>query len=680
MVVMKKLSVLISAVLALAFHQCLADGSPIKFGKVNDNELKMSVYDLDSSAHAAILCDYGETWFEYDRSGDKGFQVYFKRTVRIKVFDEEGVNAGDSKIILYQSNGSDREKLIETEGITFNLENEKIVKTKLENKSIMEKEEDKYHIASTFAMPNVRQGSVIDITYTIKSDFLFNIQPWSFQYLIPVKWSEYYVKIPEYFIYKHTLLGYNSLAINENSTQMGNITFVSSERSGGMVTKTTYNNENISYKESCYRLVMKDIPAFKEETFLTTSSNYRSIYSFELSSTKSINNVYKDYTNTWEKINELLLDDENFGKRIKSAGFIRDEIEELISGIQDTTEKVIIVYEFLKNRMRWNLTNSLTSDDLKKPYSEGNGTSADINLLLIKALREAGIDAQPVALSTRKNGMINPAHPSLTDFNYVIALVKINGKNMLLDATEPDAPAGLLPERCLNDKGRIISEKNADWISLNPEGSDKRTSLYTLALSPDGNITGIVSHKREFYNALNYRKDIHSASSSDDFYKELEKETEGLIYNTINLTDLDSIYNPVGEEIGFSFSNGVEMNGDIILLNPLLFENTSENPFKLKERNYPVELPYPINELLIFTYELPPGFTTEDLPKPAMVTLPSNAGKFVYNVTLNGNTLMITSTVQIKKTLFIPAEYETLKEFFNLLISKQSEQIVIRKT
>jgi len=676
---MKKLKVLCTAVLALAIYQCYADGSPIKFGKVSESELKMPVYDQDSSAHAAILCDYGETWFEYDRSGEKGFQVYFKRIVRIKVFDEQGVNSGDFKIILYQSSSSDREMLIATEGITFNLENDKIVKTKLENKSIMEKEEDKYHIASIFAMPNVRQGSVMDITYTIKSDFLFNIQSWNFQYMIPVKWSEYYVKIPEYFLYKHTLLGYNSLAINENSTQMGSITFVSSERSGGMVTKTTYNNENITYKDYCYRLAMKDIPAFKEEAFLTTSSNYRSIYSFELKSTKSIDNVYKDYTNSWEKINELLLDDENFGKRIKNSGFIRDDIEALIAGIQDTTEKVITIYEFLKDKMRWNLTNSLTSEDLKKPYNEGSGTSADINLLLVKALREAGIEAQPVALSTRKNGMINPAHPSLSDFNYVIALVKTNGKNMLLDATEPDTPAGLLPERCLNEKGRIICEKNADWVSLIPEGSDKRSSLYSLALSPDGNIAGKVTHKRELYNALSYRKEIHNASSIEDFYKEQEKETEGLTYQSKKMTALDSIYDPVGEEIELSFSEGTDMSGDLIILNPLLFENTSENPFKLKERNYPVEFPYPINELLIFTYELPPGFTAEELPKPAMVTLPSNAGKFVYNVTLNGNTLMITSTIQIKKTMFIPDEYENLKEFFNLIISKQSEQIIIRK-
>ena len=40
-------------------------------------------------------------------------------------------------------------------------------------------------------MPNVKVGSVIEITYKVRSDFIFNFQDWEFQSTIPTVWSEY---------------------------------------------------------------------------------------------------------------------------------------------------------------------------------------------------------------------------------------------------------------------------------------------------------------------------------------------------------------------------------------------------------------------------------------------------------------------------------------------------------
>jgi len=676
---MKNVYIIIFLLQFVFFVQLQAQKPKVKFGKVNEADLEMTVYSADSSAHAVILYDSGETEFKYDVVGDDGWQLQFKRTVRIKVFDKEGVSSGDFHFRLYHDGNSSKEKLVDIDGITFNTENGKTIKTKLEKKTIMQTEEDKYHTGYRFAMPNVREGSVIDVSYAISSDYVFNLQPWRFQYEIPVQWSEYLVSIPEYFIYNHTLLGYNPLLVNEETEARASLVFTNKSRSSGKVVTTNYEQETVDYKLKRHHLVMQDVPAFKEEDYLTTSDNFLSIYSFELASTKSALNVYKDYTSTWTKINELLLDDEQFGKAAHRKGYISDAVESVTAGITGEKEKTIAILELIKGKVRWNNYKSAYADDMRKAWNEGNGTSGEINLMLISALRSAEINTIPVALSTRANGFLNPYHPSVTDFNYVVAGVIANGDTMLVDATERLAPAGTLPERCLNDKGRLIDESNAGWISLKPAAIDKHSCSYTFTLNVDGTVQGQADHVREGYNALNFRKSVAAASSVDDFYKQKEKQIANLEFTSKSIPTLDSIYAPVREKNEFKVTDAVDMSAGLILVNPLLFEATTRNPFKLKERQYPVEFPYPINETLLVNWVLPDGYVVDQLPKPALVALPKNGGKFTYNVAQRDNNIMITSIIKINQTTFTSDEYALIKEFYNQIIARQAESIVIKK-
>lgn len=651
-----------------------------KFGKVSEEELNMLKYDKDSSAHAVVLYDYGTSDFTYDVVGDKGWQIEFRRHVRIKVFDKEGFSAADFKIKLYHEGNSIQEKLLDVDGFTFNLENGKIVKTKLERKSIKQKEDDKYHDSHSFAMPNVREGSVIDLNYIIKSDAIFNLRAWQFQYNIPVVWSEYFVGIPEYFIYKHTVKGYNKLTINETSEARRSLTITSKYRSGNRVVATQFENEVIDYSLTQYRLAMADVPAFIEEDYLTTSDNYLSAYTFELSSTKSSDNVFKNYTNSWEKINELLVDSDNFGRWLSPRGFIEDAIKPLVQNVTDPKQKLRIIKEYVEDRITWDEYNSLLANDLRKAWDDRKGSAAEINLALVNALKSAGFDANAVALSTRRNGMLNPFHPSITDFNYVVACVAMAGDTLLLDATEPNSPIGILPERCLNGKGRLIRKgEKSHWVSLSPKEADKITANYNIVLNLDGSLNGNAEIQHEGYNAYDFRNDIDDASSLDEFYKNVEKKHTGLTIKSKVLEHLDSLYKPLLEKFEFTITDVTNMDDALVLVNPVQFEAFTSNPFRLKERSYPVEFPQAINETLVFNWSLPTGFVVEQLPKPAVVTLPNNGGKFTYNVVQNGDKLMVISMLKINQLMFIPTEYANLKQFFAQVIAKHGESIVLKK-
>lgn len=59
-----------------------------------------------------------------------------------------------------------------------------------------------------------------------------------------------------------------------------------------------------------------------------------------------------------------------------------------------------------------------------------------------------------------------------------------------------------------------------------------------------------------------------------------------------------------------------------------------------------------------------------------ILKLLEKGGQFLYEVTQLGNKIVLNFRFSIDKTLFIPSEYQALKDFFNLVINKQAEQII----
>lgn len=102
----------------------------------------------------------------------------------------------------YYQKGTGRENVNSVKGFTYNLEGGKVQKDRLNNSAVFDEQTSEYWFAKKFTMPNVKEGSVIDVSYTITSDFVCNLRDWEFQHSIPVVWSEYRARIPEYFDYK----------------------------------------------------------------------------------------------------------------------------------------------------------------------------------------------------------------------------------------------------------------------------------------------------------------------------------------------------------------------------------------------------------------------------------------------------------------------------------------------
>ncbi len=636
----------------------------VKFGKVGKDVLEMKSYAADPNASAVILYDYDWVFFSFQNGH---FTQKRRRHIRIKIFKNDAFYWADWTIPL-QINGNAKEKLVNLKAYTFNLDkNGKITKTKLSKKSIFDKEVHSRLNTKKFSLPEVKEGSVIDISYSITSDFSVYIRPHYFQYEIPVKYSEYTVDIPEFFVFKKKVTGYIPM---QTFTQ---------ETLGDVIIIKQYNKiNNVDISKERYHFIATDVEAFIEEEPMTSKNNYISIANFDFTLFKPRYGINSDYSSTWQRINKELLSYDDFNLKTFRGGFLNGEIERIESRKLTELEKAKAAHQFIKDRMKWNEIASLyTYHSLRSSFNNGSGNSADINLMLVLMLKKLGLRAEPVILKQRQDGFMDKSFPSTVNVRYVIASVIIDSTRVLLDATSKFLPIGMLPVRALNHEGLIVSRKNSGWADLTPKQTYSITSNNTLILTKEGKLSGEFRCAYKGYAALNKREEIQKEENAEKLFKE-SSNTEYKItdYKIINF---DKLEEPLKEEYHIESTNIGESNGDILYFTPLFDQAITENPFKLKKRVYPIEYPYKKDITRIVNITIPDGYKVEEFPEQALVTLPENGGKFLFQVTQIGNTLQIVSKLSIKKELFVPEDYLYLKEFYNIIIAKHAEQIVLVK-
>jgi len=650
----------------------------MKFGKIDVENLKMTHYSKDSTVSAVVLCDYGEAAIRYNTT--LGFQVVFDRHTRIKIFSKEGYEWADEEIFLYQSPTSSGKEVVGLlKGVTYNWEEGKVTKTKLTGKSIFEEKYDSENNIKKFTLPNVKEGSIIEYKYTLTSDFTFNFQSWEFQKSIPVLWSEFRTAIPEYFTYEKGFQGYLPVDIDEPSQSSNSINFQTITRDNTTsATTSTVELTKIPYVEKRNRWVIKNAPAFVSESYMTTDRNYISKVRFELASTKMPNQPIKRVMGTWDNINTKFLENSYFGLKVKGSGFLKKEVEVITANLADDNAKIEAIYNFVKSNIKWDGRSRRYLDfNLKKPFDEKKGSSSEVNLILTSMLQKAGIVADPVLISTRSNGIIRQAFPLSSQFNYVICKVTLGDRHILLDATDPYLPMNILPKRCLNGQGWVVSENNSGWI---PVVSTQRALTQVsgnLVISEDGVLSGDLTTKYRGYDSRSPRRG-YFVDGEEKYISNLMDESKWEI-TEISLENADDLSSSFIEKYLIDEMEAAENLGGKIYLQPIVSNEWDENPFKTDERKYPVDFAMPWSEQYFVHFTIPEGYEVEEFPKSRAIVLPEGTGKFMYKVTLSENKISVLNTLDIKKSVFYQPEYATLKEFFAQIIAMQKEQIILRR-
>lgn len=626
-----------------------------KFGKISMEQLKKTSHEKFPEAHAVVLFDYGTTTYEWYQGS--GLQLVFERHLAIQFLDKEAFDHATFEIPLYRS-GNLVERIAGIKGVTYNLDDKgKYSQTKFSKKDVFSEKRSKTVTIQKFTLPDVKEGAIIELKYSTTSDIFWNMPNWSFQDMIPTLYSQYDITVPEFLTFSKNFTGFFSPEI-----------------------LPVTNNNRDGYRARSEGWVMRDVPAFKIEKHMRSYRNYISRLNFELYSTQFPGRGVDTYIKTWDQVTDNLMESSGFGGQVKKSGFLKDDIKTVAGQYENDKEKLVGIYEYIKRKIRWNNRyGEYVQNGTKKAYKEESGNVADINLLLIAALKEAGFTVSPVVLSTRSNGMLPLAYPSADKINYVIAAVELEGEYFIMDATEDEFPMGLLPIRCFNGSAVLMNGNTGQPFEIKPTEKYKSIVTNNIEISPDGTISGKMKCSKSGYAALDFRRELAKAESEEKFIQQMEDENEGLSVESHNIENANDIYKSVKEEYDVSIEDKLEMTDDLIYINPMLYDAVTENPFKLEKREYPVDFAIPIEETYMFTLNIPEGYAVESVPEKEVVTLPEKACLFTYTSAINGGKVTVTSRMRINKIVYAETEYEYLKEFYNLMIQKHAEQIVLKK-
>jgi Domain of Unknown Function with PDB structure (DUF3857) len=638
-----------------------------ELGKVTIKELQEKSNPKDTTAPAAILFKKAKTSFTYNK--DKGFIANHVYEFKIKIYKKEGLKWADQKVrfyIGYETLGEDRLEF--SNAITYNLENGAIVKTKLDNQGTFKKKVNKFWNEKMITMPNVKVGSVIEYKYILKSENIVKLPDFDFQYEIPVNYFEYKTDIPEYYIYKTLLIGNHKIETDSKFTDK-NQSF-----------EDEYNrSKTISYRQISAFYTGKDIPALVNEPYVDNLDNYKGSIQHELERVRYPDQPVKDYAMTWEGVATTIFKDKSFGKELSEKSFLQEDVRRILTDVESPIEKLKIIFKFVQSKMNWNEKNDYYTDQgVVKAYADQTGNVAEINFILINMLKLAGIEANPVLVSTTGNGV--PVYPTRTGFNYVIAAAEIDGNQILLDASNKFTWPGILPLNVLNWKGRLIkNDGTSKEINLVPTTTSKEIWNVLAKIDNLGKIEGKVKVQRTDYDAFVFRTE-NGNKSEENYLEKLEEQLGDLkISNyTVENRKVNSS-DPVVEVFSLVSDNRVEIIGDRIFINPLLFFTRTKNPFNQDVRQMPVCFGYPTQEKFNLSLEIPEGYVVESLPKAVKIISENEDIVYFLNIGNLGNKIQISSSKEINSSIFAADQYTGLKDLFQKMIMSQNEKIVLKK-
>jgi len=643
--------------LLLSFLSVSQESYNYKSLVVSKADLKGTIYKKDTTANAFYIYEKGFSRIQNGRN----YNLLTDYSAKIKILNKEGFEQSKVSIFLYK-NKSNKKILRNLVAYTYNLENDKTVRTKLEETQVYREKYDEHYDLVTFTFPNIKPGSVITYSYQVESPFIFNFKGWDFQDDIPKLYSEYIADLPGNYLYNIRLVGPLKLDVNESSI----IKNCLEVNSGG-----TADCAHSQY-------VMRNIPAFKEEKYMTAKKNYFSRVEYELKEFKGFDGINKKYTETWKNVDKELKTEKTIGVQLKKINITKNVLPEEIKLMPIGLDKAKAIYRYVTDHYTWNKEYRIFRNvSIKNTINSKVGNVTELNILLHNIYKQQGFSVKPILLSTRKNGYATKVHPVLTDFNYLLVQLSIDKETHLLDATEKTLAFGQIPFRCLNQYGRLLDFKNgSSWVDIKPKKRSIHNYSEKITLTDELLIEGTSKYLYNGYHAYFKRKAFQKASE-ENFFNNILNEDENITISEPSVQNENDLEKPFIEEI--KFTKTAENIDDIIYLKPFSKPFFKKKPFKLNERTYPVDFGYKDYYSYIVFLEIPENYQFLDIPKSLNYKLPGNTAKLNLLFQIQGKKLIINHTITFLSPYYPTEYYESLKQFFNLIVDIENNTIITIK-
>ena len=642
------------------------DNVNMKFGKPTKEEMQMTLYEPEPEAEAVVLCRLTDVEYTVQTVG---YLVDYREKCRIKVLKPSG--ARFAKVVVpYQKNmsvgnnisgmrtsfmaipmdrksgssafleqdgsmsegvfGTDGDEMVEDiKATAFNIEGNKVVKTSLKKSDITQTKIDDQNYLVEFTVPGVKEGTVIEYEYKIHSQLFWQLRDWYAQGEIPVVYAKLDMNIPNYLIFNIEDHGIQRLTY---TCTLGSLQY--KVESDPLANPMSVNTNHYVY-------IGRNLKGLPNDDYVYCLEDYCAGITAELKQYRLRGMNQMDYARTWEQIDEMILASDDLGLHLNDHSPLAGELSQL--SVDDLHERTAAVYKLVMSKVKWNgkyaLSPAPTSETLKK----GEGSNADINLLLIQSLHDAGLSAAPVMLRTRDLGQLPYNFPSIRKLStFIVAVLMPSGGNIYLDASNKNGWLNMLPEVMLAEKARIVQKGNkSQWVNLQKVSKSVTSSVIDATLSADGTLSGKQTTRNE------------GGETVETTFTKKGKAADG----EISICPFPD--------------NLIQVNGQWSMVN-------DNNPLSAETRIIPVEFPRIINSRTVINITLPDGYTMVGEPVNTTITTPDKGVEGRIHTAVSQGRLQLSCQFSTNKLAHPAEDYPDLRQIFDMLSKYTSNQLVFK--
>lgn len=657
---MKTLFLKLLLIAFTTFQSHAQKGQPA-FGKVDKADLLMTDCEFDKGADAMKLIDWGNSYYDRGTVGYSTFKTVFQRRIRIKILKEKGIDEANVEIPFYTHNNEER--VLKLSANTYNLDAAgKIQTSEVKKSSIYAKKINSYYSKMIIAFPEVKVGSIIEYMYTLERETL-SMNDWYFQSHIPVRYSEYQLKIPQLFRFS-----VQPMIVDPVEDKQEIVKEIISMDEGALETPCLKSN-----------YIMRNLPGIRNEPFMGSAKDYMQRIEFQLTQIYYNDNHVQDISLKWKDvIKNNLRQHESFGLQLGKTVTAAAALVVDAKKIENPEQRMKFLFNEVRNHLTWTKSFDIYTDNsLNKTWELKTGNTADINLLLVNLLNESGVKSTPILFSTRQHGLVAPTYPFINQFNTVMAYVELKDRYFVLDASDKVSHYKLMPKDIVNTKGFIPEGEHGRWKDiLSGKSKYKVMAAVQGEIDADGVLKG-----KGLVNCYEYARVKRCARFNDD--KEqfkadyFVKNYPGLNIEKIMINNLEYDSLPLEQEI--KFNAVLNSSGEYRYFPVNLFSELEENPFIAGTRISDVDFGVHRDFTIFGNYTIPPDFVFEGVPENLSIATSDNGIIFNRFTQVENNLLNVRMTLEFKRTFYPAGSYEEFRTFYKKLFDKLNEQVVIKK-
>ncbi len=597
-------------------------------------------------AEAIILLDSGHSVY------NENFELIFTHTTKIEILSEEGLNWA-KVMIPYSENDS----LLFIKGHTYNLDENDSLQIDSLQKSTIKEEVNNGVVENYFSLPKAKVGSIVEYTYQIKIADWQELNSWYFQNDIPVLKSTYTTEVPNYLLFYKYLEGSLSL---DNFNRKTVKKMIKEKQTDVLI-------ENFE---------IDSVPAYVEEEDVPGYNYFISKIKFKLAE-YTLPNKSTEFIlpQNYEELAYNWAGSPYFENVYSRSSYLQDEIDRIYHPELFKIDVIKGFYFFIRNNFSVDL--SFNEKSLEEAYKARKGTPQQINMLLTKMLNQSGFDAYLIALSSLENRPTYPENPYFELFDVYVCMVRYNGENYFLDASDKNLLFNMLPPNFINNGGLVISQKAPGFVPLDFNYEDNEIVNAEFEISDTATIKGTYEVKRKGYAVYSFDSRFLSNNRSYNDYL-IETIFENMDWNIKKHEVIDEFEENKYLREYLSFVRPVDsVAKNYMEINPIVFNEFSENPLKAEKRQNPITLYTPLIRKASYSYEIPEGWTVLEYPADKSIGLHDGKGKLMYQFKKMGNILKIEYTIDYDQVIYMPEEYPMIKKFLDIVSETLNQKIVL---